>query len=228
VRKRLAAFMKVCVDKSVELKGPEKPLLLSRCLERISHNSALGLALSDVRNYAMESKVLIMDIKETVTMLPTPSEPSGRKDEPFWLAKSLNDMTQGEWESLCDGCGRCCLNKLEDYDTGEISWTNIACRLLDQESCRCRDYANRHDEVADCLPLTLASVKTMTWLPPTCAYRLVAEKKQLYWWHYLVSGDRETVHQAGVSVRGRTISEAGLTVEDFERYIVTWPGEEPH
>ena len=161
-------------------------------------------------------------------MLPPPSAPPGPDGEPFWIEKSLDEMTRSEWESLCDGCGRCCLNKLEDYDSGEISWTNVACRLLDGETCRCRDYENRHEVVPDCLPLTPESVKTMTWLPPTCAYRLVAEEKPLYWWHYLVSGDRETVHRAGISVRGRTVGEAGLSVEAFEEYIVTWPGEAPH
>lgn len=161
-------------------------------------------------------------------MLPPPIEPSGENDRPFWREKSLEEMSENEWEALCDGCGRCCLNKLEDYDTGEISWTNIACRLLDSDDCRCRDYGRRHEQVPDCLPLTPQSVKAMTWLPPTCAYRLVAEGKALYWWHYLVSGDPETVHLAGVSVRGRMVSEIGLSVDDFENYIVKWPGEEPH
>jgi len=180
-----------------------------------------------VRNYAVESKVPAEDFKETVTMLPPRNEPPTEGGEPFWLEKSLHQMTPGEWEALCDGCGRCCLNKLEDSDTGEISWTDIACRLLDQHTCRCRNYELRHEEVSDCLPLTPDSVATMRWLPPTCAYRLVAEGKPLYWWHYLVSGDRETVHQAGVSVRGRTRSEAGIPVDAFEDHIVFWPGEEP-
>ena len=188
----------------------------------------MGLALSDVRNYAVESKVLMPDFKETVTMLPPLSEPTHEKADPFWVAKSLDQLSQTEWEALCDGCGRCCLNKLEDFDSGEIAWTNVACRLLDRRSCRCRDYSRRHEEVPDCLPLTRESVKAMTWLPPTCAYRLRDEAKPLYWWHYLVSGDRDTVHQAGVSVRGRTVSESGMDVDDFENYIVKWPGEEPH
>lgn len=146
---------------------------------------------------------------------------------PFWRSKTLEQLSQEEWEALCDGCGRCCLNKLEDWDTGEIAWTPIACRLLDETACRCRDYQNRFQSVPDCVPLTPKTVRELTWLPPTCAYRLVAEGRDLYPWHYLICGDREAVHQAGVSVRGRTVSEAGLKVDDFEDYVVAWPGEEP-
>lgn len=146
---------------------------------------------------------------------------------PYWRTKSLSQMTPGEWEALCDGCGRCCLNKLEDWDTGEIVWTNVACALLDGETCRCKDYDNRAATVPDCIQLTPGEVKTLTWLPPTCAYRLVGEGRDLYWWHPLVSGDPETVHQAGVSVRSRTVPEEGLELEDYEFYVVSWPGELP-
>ena len=156
--------------------------------------------------------------------------PAGWDDDmdkqPFWRTKTLAEMTNAEWESLCDGCGRCCLNKLEDWDTGEIAWTNIGCRLLDGETCRCKDYKNRAATVPDCIQLTVAAVKRITWLPPTCAYRLVDEGHDLYWWHHLVSGDRETVHEAGISVQGQTISEELVDVDDFEDYIVEWPGEE--
>lgn len=160
-------------------------------------------------------------------MLPPESETNDTDGEPFWRAKSLVQMTEAEWEALCDGCGRCCLNKLEDDRSGEIFWTNIACRLLDRDACRCLDYANRHEIVHDCLPLTPQTVPQMSWLPPTCAYRLVNEGKGLYWWHHLVSGTNETVHEAGISVRGRSVAENGLTARDFEDYLVDWPGEEP-
>ncbi len=146
---------------------------------------------------------------------------------PFWRAKTLEEMSGAEWEALCDGCARCCLNKLEDADTGAIEWTNVACRMLDEGACRCRDYDNRRQSVPDCVPLTPASVRTLTWLPPTCAYRLVGKGRELYWWHYLVSGDRDTVHQAGISVRGRTVAENDVPVDDLEEFIVDWPGEEP-
>ncbi len=160
-------------------------------------------------------------------MMPPQSDSIDPVGEPFWRSKTLDEMTDAEWEALCDGCGRCCLNKLEDDESGEVFWTNIACRLLDREACRCRNYTDRHEIVPDCLPLTPASVPSMSWLPPTCAYRLVNEDKDLYWWHPLVSGSGETVHAAGVSVRGRTVEEKGLTVYDFENYLVDWPGEKP-
>ncbi|MEP3280151.1 MAG: YcgN family cysteine cluster protein [Stappiaceae bacterium] len=147
-------------------------------------------------------------------------------EEPFWRRKSLKEMTPSEWESLCDGCARCCLNKLEDWDTGEIIWTDVACTLLDQKTCRCKDYENRIDVVPDCVPLSVDVLPTIAWLPPTCAYRLIGEGRDLYWWHPLISGSAETVHQAGVSVRNRTVSEDGMDVEDLEDHLVTWPGEE--
>lgn len=146
---------------------------------------------------------------------------------PFWKTKSLEDMSKSEWESLCDGCARCCLNKLEDWDTGEIVWTRVACTLLDGDTCRCKDYDNRAATVPDCIQLTPAEVKTLTWLPPTCAYRLVSEGEDLYWWHPLVSGNAETVHEAGVSSRGRTVPEDGMALEEYENHVVTWPGDLP-
>lgn len=134
-------------------------------------------------------------------------------------------MTPEEWESLCDGCGRCCLHKLRDDDTREIAYTNIACRLLDQDSCRCSDYAQRRRRVPDCVQLTPATVRAIDWLPPSCAYRRLAEGKDLLWWHPLVSGDPQTVHQAGISVRGRTVNER--RAGPFEHHIVDWPGRTP-
>lgn len=147
--------------------------------------------------------------------------------EPFWRTKSLDEMNGAEWESLCDGCGRCCLNKLEDFDTAEIAWTDVGCRLLDAQTCRCVNYPGRQAEVPDCIPLTPETVRGLSWLPPTCGYRLVSEGRDLYWWHPLVSGDRETVHQAGISVRARIVSEADWPVETLESRIVTWPEEVP-
>ena len=148
-------------------------------------------------------------------------------NRPFWREKSLEAMSGPEWESLCDGCGRCCLNKLEDWDTGEIAWTNLACQLLDGQSCRCSDYENRRATVPDCVQLDPAMVRELAWLPATCAYRLVAEGRDLYWWHHLLSGDPDTVHQAGISAQGRTISELGQELEEYEDHIVDWPGEDP-
>jgi uncharacterized protein len=149
-------------------------------------------------------------------------------ERPFWQRKSLAEMTDGEWESLCDGCGRCCLAKLEEEDTGRIYFTDVGCRLLDSESCRCRDYAHRTQKVDDCVRLRPDNVGTIKWLPPTCAYRLIAEGKDLYWWHPLVSGDPQTVHTAGISVRGRVgASELDVPDEELEERIVNWPVKVP-
>ncbi|WP_246270813.1 YcgN family cysteine cluster protein [Hongsoonwoonella zoysiae] len=146
--------------------------------------------------------------------------------EAFWKAKTLEEMNPQEWEALCDGCGRCCLNKLEDWDTGEIAWTKIACTLFDDGTCRCKNYLKRHETVPDCVPLTPASVRQLHWLPVTCAYRLIAEGRDLYWWHPLVSGSAETVHEAGISVRGRTIPEDDIAVENYEDYVIEPPTED--
>jgi uncharacterized protein len=149
-------------------------------------------------------------------------------DVPFWRRKTLAEMTSDEWESLCDGCGRCCLNKLEDEDTGRVYYTDIGCRLLDGATCRCKDYQHRNELVEDCVRLSADNVAALKWLPPTCAYRLVAHGRDLYWWHPLVSGDPDTVHAAGISVRGRVaMSEEDLSIEDYEERIVSWPGRVP-
>ena len=139
--------------------------------------------------------------------------------ERFW-ERPLADLTGDEWEALCDGCGRCCLHKVEYEDTGEIEHTNVACTLLDTGTARCRDYAHRKAFVPDCLRLTLRIVEDVAWLPPTCAYRLRADGAPLPRWHYLISGDREDVIRAGVSVAGRVIGEdmAG----PLEHHIVEW------
>jgi uncharacterized protein len=146
---------------------------------------------------------------------PKPVEP------PFWQVKPLGEMTSAEWESLCDGCGRCCLNKLENENSGEIFHTDVACRLLDPDTCRCASYEDRKRFVPDCQILTHQNLKRYPWLPSTCAYRLLAEGGSLYWWHPLVSGDPETVHEAGISVRGRTVSERDT--DDLENHVVSWP-----
>ncbi|MCQ4159782.1 YcgN family cysteine cluster protein [Roseomonas sp. GC11] len=146
-------------------------------------------------------------------------------DLPFWKTKTLTAMSRAEWESLCDGCGRCCLHKLRDEDTEELAWTEVACRLLDTTSCRCRDYDNRREHVPDCVKLTPKRLRGIDWLPPSCAYRLVAEGKDLPAWHPLVSGDAESVHRAGASVRGRAVPER--QARDLEDHIVDWPGEWP-
>ncbi|MFQ5533823.1 MAG: YcgN family cysteine cluster protein [Sphingomonadales bacterium] len=139
----------------------------------------------------------------------------------FWKHKTLRQMSVEEWESLCDGCGLCCLHKLEDIDSGEIAFTNVACRLLDDATCRCKRYDSRQGLVPDCLVLTPKSVDDLGWLPATCSYRLIGEGKGLPSWHPLVCGDTERVHTAGISVRGRVISET--VAGDLEDYIVHWP-----
>jgi uncharacterized cysteine cluster protein YcgN (CxxCxxCC family) len=148
-------------------------------------------------------------------------------EKPFWKSRSLGELTRAQWEALCDGCGRCCLHKLEDEDSGKIYWTNLACKLLDGHTGKCGNYEDRRRFVPDCVQLTPQNVAERTWLPPTCAYRLVHEGKDLHWWHPLISGDPESVHAAGVSVRGRSIPETGIADEDFESYIVQWPGRSP-
>lgn len=140
----------------------------------------------------------------------------------FWEVKTLEQMTASEWESLCDGCGKCCLHKLEDEDNGEIHYTNVACRYLDDDNCRCQAYAERQRLVPDCIVLRPEDVAEFHWLPDTCAYRLLAEGNPLPDWHPLRSGDPASVHRAGISARGRTVSEAEIAEEDWEDCIVHW------
>jgi uncharacterized cysteine cluster protein YcgN (CxxCxxCC family) len=150
------------------------------------------------------------------------------EDVPFWRSKTLEAMSEAEWESLCDGCGRCCLIKLEDEDTGRYHFTDVACQLFEEKSCSCRDYPSRDQRVPDCVRLDPSGVRTLGWLPVSCAYRLVAEGRDLYWWHPLVSGDRETVHAAGVSVRGKVAAlEDEVPTDSLPDYIVTWPTRLP-
>jgi len=168
------------------------------------------------------------EIERSLALARESAYGSAMSDLPFWKTKSLAEMTEGEWESLCDGCGRCCLVKLEDEDTAKIYFTDVGCRLLDSESCRCRDYKNRSARVDDCVRLTAKNLGELNWLPPTCAYRLLANGGDLYWWHPLVSGDRETVHAANISVRGRVSSDEDALPEDkIADHIVAWPGKWP-
>ena len=129
----------------------------------------------------------------------------------FWKRKSLAEMSRTEWESLCDGCALCCLQKLEDEKTGNVYFTDVACKLLDTDACRCIDYANRAKRVSTCLILTVDEPETFDWLPGTCAYRLLAAGDELPEWHPLVTGDPESVHEAGISAKGKCVSETKTT-----------------
>jgi len=142
------------------------------------------------------------------------------KDLPFWVTRPLAELTPSEWESLCDGCAKCCLHRFEDQDTREIHFTNVCCRYLDQESCRCRDYENRSRNVPDCVSVTLEVLQDPYWLPETCAYRLLAEGRPLPRWHPLVSGDPDSVIHSGHSIGGRVISEE--LADDPEHHIIDW------
>ncbi|HMT41884.1 MAG TPA: YcgN family cysteine cluster protein [Sphingorhabdus sp.] len=139
---------------------------------------------------------------------------------PFW-EQPIEALTRDQWEALCDGCGKCCLHKVEDEDTGRIYATNVACKLLDLSSCRCADYRHRRMHVPDCIRLTRRSIDNYPWLPSTCAYVLRANGQPLPDWHYLVCGDQEAVHRAGISVKGRAISE--LHAGPLENHIVEQP-----
>ncbi|MFA5633207.1 MAG: YcgN family cysteine cluster protein [Porticoccaceae bacterium] len=140
----------------------------------------------------------------------------------FWETKTLADMTSDEWEALCDGCGRCCLVKLEDADDGEIYFTDVACQLLDHDSCRCKDYPHRQARVPDCVALSPQTVSRISWLPQTCAYRLLDEGRKLHAWHPLISGDPASVHRAGISVRGAVVCETKVKPEHLEDHVIHW------
>ena len=142
----------------------------------------------------------------------------------FWEKKKLTQMSDAEWEALCDGCGKCCLNKLEDEDSGEVALTRVACRLLDDTTCRCAQYKIRHQFVPDCIVLKPSNIDShLYWMPQTCAYRLLHEGKALEDWHPLISGTADSVHDAGVSMRGRTVSEFDVADDDWEDHIIDEP-----
>lgn len=150
-------------------------------------------------------------------MAEAPAE--GKRPE-FWRLP-IRSLNTAEWEALCDGCGKCCLNKLEYEDTGEVEFTRVACRLLDGDTCRCANYEIRHQFVPECVRLSPKNIsKIAYWMPATCAYRLRFDNKPLPEWHYLISGDPETVHREGHSVRGWTVSEAELPEDEWENYII--------
>ncbi len=141
----------------------------------------------------------------------------------FWQEKSLSELSEAEWESVCDGCARCCLHKLEDdSDSGAVYYTAVVCRLLATDECRCTEYARRGELVPDCVQLTPARAGDYTWLPKSCGYRTLAEGRPLAWWHPLVSGSRDTVHEAGISVQGKCVSEQYVHPDSHEEQIITW------
>jgi uncharacterized protein len=139
---------------------------------------------------------------------------------PFWKTKKLSELTHDEWESLCDGCARCCIIKFEDEDTGELFFTNVVCEYLDIYHCKCTTYADHSVRVPTCLTLTPKLIGELYWMPETCAYRLLAEGKDLPEWHPLVSGDAKSVHKAGISVRGKVVSARDVPEDDLPDYVV--------
>lgn len=141
---------------------------------------------------------------------------------PFWERKTLEEMTREEWESLCDGCAKCCLNKLESDKTGEVYYTNVACKLLNNRTCRCLSYENRRQLVPGCAILIPENVRKFHWLPETCAYSRLARGKDLYKWHYLISGKSDLVHKLGISVKNKTISETDIQPGELPLHVVDW------
>jgi uncharacterized cysteine cluster protein YcgN (CxxCxxCC family) len=140
----------------------------------------------------------------------------------WWHEKSLDELSTVQWEALCDGCAKCCLHKLEDENSGEIAYTKVRCRYLQEETCQCTDYENRSILVSNCIDLRPADLDALNWLPTTCAYRLRAQDLPLPEWHPLVSGNRDSVHVAGVSIRGRAISDEYVHPDGYDEHIVHW------
>ncbi|SMN15825.1 conserved protein of unknown function; putative YcgN protein [uncultured Candidatus Thioglobus sp.] len=144
------------------------------------------------------------------------------KVQNFWERLSLEEMSRVQWESLCDSCGRCCLHKLEDEDTGDIYFTDVVCHYMDEQTCQCPHYETRQDHVPTCLTIYPNWGEKFNWLPETCAYRLLHEGKPLFNWHPLISKDLESVHSAGISVRGKTFSDDKIDEEDIQMYVIDW------
>jgi len=143
-------------------------------------------------------------------------------EDRFWEHKSLSELSPAQWEALCDGCALCCLHKLEDEDSSEVFYTSVRCRYLDEKACRCSDYQHRSQLMPNCVQLDASNVDEFHWLPGSCAYRLVAEGKPLQDWHPLISGDADSVHRAGISLRGRSISDEFVHPDGYDEHIVHW------
>ena len=160
-------------------------------------------------------------------MTDSPKTPKNKAlpSEPYWKTKNMAEFSRQEWENLCDGCGKCCCIRLEDEETQAIYITDVACKLFDSGACQCSDYPNRSKNVPDCVTLTPNNVDQLHWMPETCAYKLVANGKELPDYHHLVSGSRETIHEVGMSVQNAVQSETDIDDEDIPSHIVIWPGE---
>ncbi len=155
-------------------------------------------------------------------ILPTTPAPLHMPETRFWERKSLAELDTDEWEALCDGCGRCCLLKIEDVDSGQLFYTNVVCEYFDNSRCRCTQYTDRSLLVPDCIKVTPEVAATQKWLPDTCAYRLLAEGKPLYDWHPLISGKRTSVHKAGISVRDKVVSEQFVHPDELAEHLAHW------
>ena len=160
-------------------------------------------------------------------MTDSPKTPKNKAlpSEPYWKTKNMAEFSRQEWENLCDGCGKCCCIRLEDEEAQAIYITDVACKLFDSGACQCSDYSNRSKNVPDCVTLTPNNVDQLHWMPETCAYKLVANGKELPDYHHLVSGSRETIHEVGMSVQNAVQSETDIDDEDIPSHIVIWPGE---
>ena len=156
------------------------------------------------------------------TKLPEESGLADNQVEPAWKSKDLREMTRPEWELLCDGCGKCCLQKLQDEKTGVVSYTNVCCHLFSPATCRCTSYHNRHLRVPTCMILSPTRVQAFDWLPDSCAYRLLSKGQDLPYWHHLVSGDPDLIHRLGLSVKGKVISEKHIHPLQISQHIVRW------